>query len=185
MFNLRQLHSRSRLQRRACTGMTLIELMIAMVIGTIITGAVILTAMFINQSFSTVINYSELDRYSQNTMDTMSRDIRNSVLITPSSTNQITLTDTSSNITVYAWDSTTTAFTRSNSSSSKIMMTNCVYLSFNYFMRVPTNNLGFVPAGASTVKLVSVSWLCSRQVYGYGNRLNTESVQTANIVSRN
>jgi hypothetical protein len=68
-----------------------------------------------------------------------------------------------------------------------MMMTNCDYLSFNTYMRVPTTNFTFTPVGSSTnqTKLVSVSWRSSRQVYGFGNRLNTESVQTANIVSRN
>jgi hypothetical protein len=61
---------------------------------------------------------------------------------------------------------------------------NCDSFSFAYYQRNPTNNFTFVTTtNAAQIKLVSVSWRCSRQILG--SKLNTESVQTATVVVRN
>ena len=64
------------------------------------------------------------------------------------------------------------------------MLTNCDFLAFAYYKKTPTNNFDFVPTtDAGQVKLISVSWRCSRSILG--SKLNTESVQTARVVMRN
>jgi hypothetical protein len=67
------------------------------------------------------------------------------------------------------------------------MLTSCDSLIFSYFIRIPTNNLQFVSItnvmSTNQVKLINVSWRCSRSVMG--SKLNTESVQTAAIAMRN
>jgi hypothetical protein len=64
------------------------------------------------------------------------------------------------------------------------VLKNCDTFSLSYYQRNPTNNYGFVPTSStSQIKLVSVSWRCSRKVLGV--KLNTESVQTASVVMRN
>jgi hypothetical protein len=64
------------------------------------------------------------------------------------------------------------------------MLTSCDYLSFNGYQRNPTNNFQFLTASTpEQTKLISVSWRCSRKILGA--KVNTESVQTAQICIRN
>ena len=60
----------------ARSGMTLIELVVAVGIATIVFGAVGSLAMFTSRSFVAMGNYNDLDRNSRNALDRMSRDIR-------------------------------------------------------------------------------------------------------------
>jgi hypothetical protein len=64
------------------------------------------------------------------------------------------------------------------------LLTNCDFLSFQVYNRIPyTNSFDHFQAGvAENGKLISVTWVCSRTVVG--SKLNTESVQTAQIVIR-
>lgn len=181
---------------RAVRGWTLVEMMVAITAGLIVLAAFIAVTLTLNTSFVAVGNYSDLDKASRYTLDNLTRDIRSTAGVSSSSTTtSLTLTNTFSttNLITYAWDGSSNV-TRTVSTlagltigSPQVMLTSCDYLGFNYFIRIPTNNLQFISitntVSTNEIKLVSVSWKCSRTVLG--SKLNTESVQTANIVVRN
>ena len=173
--------------------MTLIEILVATTAGLIVMGAFVAITLNVNSMLKSAGNYGDLDGHSRNTLDMLSRDVRNASDVSVSSTpDELILTNTFSGTTLitYAWDGSnllTRTYETSTTNLSQIVLTNCNYLSFDYFIRVPTNNLQFIEItnalSTNEIKLVSVSWRCSRSVMGA--KLNTESVQTAQVVLRN
>lgn len=182
-MNLKSL-SPSRQWRRACRGMTLLEMMITLASGSVVMGSMMVTGGSVTNSVVAIANYNDLNKSSRNTLDTMTRDLRNTAAVTFLSTNLITVSNTiSGDITSYSW-STNETLTRTFNGSSTVMLRGCDQLFFTGFQRNPTNNLQFAQtATTSKIKLVSVSWHCSRKILGA--KLNTESVQTAQICIRN
>jgi len=84
----------------------------------------------------------------------------------------------------YAYDATARTLTRAKSGVSRILLKQCDRLNFSIGQR---NAVGgsydvYPAATPATCKVVNVSWICSRTIFGIKN--NTESVQTARIVIR-
>jgi hypothetical protein len=182
MLNQYSRLTRCRLASRQ--GFTLIETMISMITGSVILGSVLFTCCVSNSSMIAIGNYNNLNQASRNTLDIMSRDLRNTAVVTSLSSNQVTVSNTITGDTInYSWDGTN-AFTRTINGVRTVMLTGCDALFFNGYQRNPTNDLQFLPASTvSQVKLINVSWRCSRKVLGA--KLNTDSVQTAQICIRN
>lgn len=173
--------------------MTLVELMVAATAGLIVLGAFVAITLNVNTMMKSVGNYGDLDEHSRTTLDLLSRDVRNATAVSIASTvDELILTNTFSGTTIitYNWDGSNVLSRRyqtANTNLSQMVLTNCNYLAFDYFMRIPTNNLQFINITnavlTNEIKLVSVSWRCSRSIMGA--KLNTESVQTAQVVLRN
>ncbi|HEV2319068.1 MAG TPA: prepilin-type N-terminal cleavage/methylation domain-containing protein [Verrucomicrobiae bacterium] len=175
---------------RFSRGFTVVEMIVAMTAGMIVLGAITWTSITLSHSLAAVSNYYQLDAASRNTLDTMSRDIRNASDVTAFSSTNFTMTGINSQGTPYTftynWDGSNLwrTFAIGTSTYTYLMLSNCNFLAFSNFTRVPNSNFTFYAAsGADDTKLISVSWKCSRSVLGA--KLNTESVQTAKIVIRN
>lgn len=170
-------------------GMTLVELLVATAAGLIVMGAFVAVTMNVNSMVKATGNYADLDEYSRNTLDMLSRDVRNasSVNTASSSTNLILENTYTGKQITYTWDGSNLVTRAYGSASPQMVLTNCNYLDFDYFTRYPLNNLQFTDItnaiNPDEIKLVSVSWRCSRSILGI--KMNTESVQTAQIVLRN
>lgn len=164
--------------------MTLMEVVVSTGIATLyVAGVIILTNITLKQGLYAIGNYNDLNARSRTMLDYLSRDIRESVQLTSFSDNSITMTNSSGEAYTYTWDGSNKV-SRIYGGNTMLMMTNCDYLNFNAYQRNPTNNFNFVPTTTlSQMKLVDVSWRCSRSYLGA--KLNTESVQTARIVIRN
>ena len=174
--------SSSRRQQRA--GWTILETAIAMVCGSVVLGSMLVTGSMLNNTMVAVTNYNDLDQRSRNTLDVMSRDLRNTAVVTALTTSKVSVTNSLTGDTIsYVWDGSNT-LTRVVNGARTVMLTGCDTLVFQGFQRNPTNNLQFLSTSTpSQTKLVSVSWRCSRKILGA--KLNTESVQTAQICIRN
>jgi len=172
--------------------------MVALGIGSIIMAALMQTWLFTSRSFVAMGNYADLDAASRNTLDHMTRDIRQAKVFSPQyyAENYLVFTNLDRSYFGYVWDPRTKIVSRltgqydaANNNffnlQTNIMLTGCEYFSFRIWLRNPTNGFLF-PYTADKVavdtKLVDVSWKCSRRVL---NQFNTESVQTAKIVLRN
>lgn len=176
---------------RSEQGMSLVELLVATAAGLIVLGAFVVVTTDVNTMVKFTGNYADLDQYSRNTLDMLSRDVRNASSVNTASTSTDlilvnTYTVPATQI-VYSWDGSNVVTRTSGNGTAQMVLTNCNYLDFDYFTRVPQNNLQFIDITNAIwngeVKLVSVSWRCSRSVLGA--KMNTESVQTAQIVMRN
>lgn len=174
--------NRPRSQRRG--GWTLIEMMITVAVGTFVVGSLMTTGLTLTSTMAAIGNYCDLNSESRYALDVMSADLRNTAQVSSITNNSVTVSNVlTSDVISYVWDGSNTV-TRTFDGSSKVMLHNCDYLNFSGFQRNPTNNFQFLSASsASQVKLVSVNWRCSRQILGA--KLNTESIQTAQICIRN
>jgi hypothetical protein len=133
-------------------------------------------------------NYDDLDRLSTHTLDQFSHDVRNASSVTNNSDQAVTLVNSyEKSTTKYQIVGTSLVRTYLGSNGVSLVSTNlksCDIFQFSYYQRNPTNSFLFITnSSAAQVKLISVSWRCSRHVIN--STLNTESVQTANVVQRN
>ncbi|MBE0540644.1 MAG: prepilin-type N-terminal cleavage/methylation domain-containing protein [Verrucomicrobia bacterium] len=169
--------------RRA--GMSLLETMIAMSIAALVMAGVGSVTIFTARSFLAMGNYADLDDASRTALDVLSRDVRQARAVTAYSSHQITLLANDNSTLTYSYSPSTSQFTRKTATSTTVLLEQCDFLHFNVYQRNPSNNWTWYPvqSDVSTAKLIDVSWKCSRKILG--EKVNTESVQTAKIVIRN
>jgi hypothetical protein len=164
--------------------MTLIEMVVASGIGTLVLSAVAFLSMFSARSFAAMGNYGDLDRKSRNALDIMSKEVRQSRSLTSFSATKLVFVDNATNTLTYTYDATAHTLTRQKGTEKTVLLTGCDYLNFDISQRNPSNAFTFYPTtNASMAKLIDVSWKCSRTILG--SKVNTESVQTAKVVIRN
>ncbi len=173
-----------RPRRRA---FSLMEMLVALGISSILMATLMSLTLFCSRSFVAIGNYMDLNKASLNALDGLTRDIRGAYSLKTFATNQLVFLDVNSNQLTFAWSPVSGNLTRSLGGTSEVLLDNCDYLLFDISQRTPVTNgvMGFYTAtnNAALCKMVSVSWRCSRTILG--QKLNTESVQTAKIVMRN
>lgn len=163
---------------------TLVEVMVAVGISTIIFLAMGSLSLYSGRSFAALANYAELDNASRNTLDTMTRDIRQTEALTAFSSTSLTFRDFDSNTLRYVYNPDQRTLTRMKLNEVVVLLNECDSLNFAIFQRNPVGGTydQYPTATPGTCKLIHVSWVCSRTIFGA--RVNTESVQTAKIVIR-
>jgi len=175
-------HNRSRAR-----AFTLVEMMVAMGLGILVLSVVATLTMYTVRSFVAMGNYNDLERASSHALDTMTKEIRQSARLDSYATNRIQLSMlNSSQKLIYEYNPAARTLTQIKGSQRDVLLEQCDYLQFNISQRNPSNDFSFYPAPANRpdlVKLIDVSWKCSRKILG--QKLNTESVQTSKIVIRN
>jgi hypothetical protein len=175
--------------------MTLVEVLVASGISSLVLGMVVLLTIYGARSFVALGNYSALDQQSRLGIDQMTREIRQATAVTKydntnASSRFIIFTNATKAITVkYSWDSTSKKLLSKRSDEPdppKELLTGCDSWSFSLWNRFPSTNGTFqnAPSSPSVTKLVDMTWKCSRSAR-VGTLLNTETVQTAQIVLRN
>lgn len=193
--------------RRAMAGVTLVEVMIASGLGSLVLAIVASLSMYGARSSVALLNYTDLDGKSRHASDVVSRELRGAVAVTsyqsqPTNkfiTFQTVQTDPSNpallvtNAATLRWNSADRTLILSHQGQVFTALTECDRYDFQLFQRTPfvtTTNLLFYPATSTTgqldlslCKLVNMSWKCSRTILA--RKVNTESIQAAQIVLRN
>jgi len=166
---------------------TLVEIMVVVGISGILMAVVASLMVNGSRSLLAMTNYTELDRTSRNALDRLTRDIRQGKDVWYYSTNLILLNTVSNGWFYYYYDPnqrTLARYSSSNSGNPEVLLTDCDALKFRISQRNPSNDFTFYPAAnISVAKLIDVDWKCSREIRG--QKVNTESIQTAKIVIRN
>lgn len=179
-------------------GLTLVEVMIASALGSMVLACVGSLSIYGTRSSIALMNYTDLDAKSRYAADVISREMRNATAVTSLQTNGTirsieVLTLDAGRVTL-TWDanSRTLVLTRVGQAPFTAL-TECDRWDCGLFQRTPivtSTNLLFFPATNSTgtldlslCKLVNMSWKCSRTIMG--SKVNTESVQAAQLVLRN
>ena len=175
------------------SGMTIVEVMVAMGIGCVILAVVASVSLWSGRSFAAMANYTDLDNASRNALDTMTREIRQvqSLYSFSSNANQIELAllDSDGQPLYYRYNKPAQTLTRVKSGVATTLLRDCVSLNFNLYQRnnvSNTFNQYQVASGTNmimTTKVIQVNWICSRKLLPT-ELLNSESVQTAKIVIR-
>ena len=165
-------------------GFALSEALIAMGITSLLLLALCAFSMFSSRSFAAMFNYVDLDDANRLAMDQLTTDIRQCNAVTVCTANNLTLSDSSGTIT-YTYDAAARTLVRTkNGAEAKTLLKGCDTLTFAIGQRnVETGSYEVFPAtDAAHAKVVNIAWVCSRSLFG--NKENTESVQTARIVIR-
>ncbi len=166
-------------------------MLVASAVGGIVLAAVMALAFFSARSFAALTNYVELDNFSRNALDTMSREIRQSDGLVSGDDHQLTFqhrnpTNGQPFTVSYTYDPSTKQLVRhqSGTAEAKVLLQECDYLRFSIYQRNPIGGTydQYPTANPDTCKLVQLSWICSRNILG--KRANTESVQSAKVVIR-
>ena len=175
------------------SGMTLIEVMIAMAIGLVVLAAVGSLSLWSGESFAAMANYADLDNASRNALDRMTSDIRQvQGLISYTETNsqkELALLDSDGQPLYFRFDPTAGTLTKVKSGSSETLLRDCTTLNFHLYQRNNVSNtfnqyqVAEGTNAALTCKVIQVNWICSRKLLPT-ELINSESVQTAKIVIR-
>ena len=165
--------------------------MVATALGGLVIAAVMALMFFSARSFAALTNYVDLDNFSRNALDTMSREIRQADRLVSGDDHQLVFqhtnpTNGSAFNVSYTYDPDTKQLVRRQhgADESKILLQECDFLRFSIFQRNPINGTydQYPTADPDTCKLVQLSWICSRNILG--KKANTESVQSAKVVIR-
>jgi len=165
--------------------MTLVEVLVATAIGSMILVAAGSLMVYNSRSLAALTNYADLDRYSRTAVDKLSQDIRQATdLVSFTSTElQFNSSRGRSNIT-YTFNPDTRQLVRRSGNNREVLLQECDSLTFTVYGRNNVSNSWdqFVVTNAAGAKLIKLNWTCSRT--SLGQALNTESIQTAKIVMR-
>ena len=168
------------------SGFTLVELMMAAGVGSLVLAAMAMVFATSARSFATMGNYVSMNSSSRNALDRLTREIRRSgdlteFLSTPTAAHlQFRSFGATNSYVDYQWDADSRQLTErtTGSTATNVLLTECDELTFAMYKNsfAPTTD---VAAG----KAISVSWNCSRTILG--TKTTTEPIQQALIVIRN
>lgn len=176
--------------------MTLVEVMVALGLSSLLLATIMMIWLFGFRSYGAMFNYTDLSNQNRNAMDLISRDIREATLIVGfqnvGTTKWLELTNASGERIRYTWDGESrTLVCARNDEAPVTYLTGCERWDFQVSQRTPNTETSylFYPAtnidgiyDPSICKVVNMRWKCYRTLL---DRLNTESVQTAQVVLRN
>jgi hypothetical protein len=179
--------------------MTLLEMLVVTALSTVLMTVAGYLTVFSARSLQSIGNYSDLDAQSRMALDLVSREFRQGTALLAFQTNapnkSLTLTNANAGSTILLnWnsDARTLVLTLGNQ-VPRVLLTECDRWDFTLYSRAPnvssTNIMFYLATNGTGVldptqcKLINMSWKCSRKILG--NKINTESVQTAQIVLRN
>lgn len=185
-------------RRQAKAGVSLVEIMIAMAVGSLVMAAVSSLTMYAAKATTAMVNYTDLDNKSRYALDVISREIRQANAVLSFQTNlpvkSLTLTNSTQGAAItFTYDSNARTVVMSKTGQPDLTaLTECDHWDFSLYQRTPyitATNVLYYPAtntaGVLTVslcKLINLSWKCSRTIFA--QKVNTESVQAAQIVLR-
>jgi hypothetical protein len=184
--------------RRRESGLSLVEVMVATGLGSLVMICVAALTFYGARSSAALVNYNDLDSKSRYALDVISREFRQATAVTAlnnSAIKSITLTNAVQGLTsTLTWDRNTRTLVLERTGQPDLTaLTECDSWSVSLYQRTPlitatnvifypaTNSLGVVDL--TLCKLINMSWKCSRQIMA--QKVNTESVQAAQLVLRN
>ena len=170
---------------QSITGASVMELLVGLSIGLLVALAVGMLALYSGRSFVTMCHYVDMECDSRNTLDLMTRDVRQTIYLTSYETNKLTFMDYDGLPLVYTYSPTDKTLVRTKDNEApKVLLKGCASLDFSIYQRNPVGGTyDYYPtANPATAKLIQVRWTCARQICGVDAA--TESVHMAKIVMR-
>ena len=165
-------------------GLTLVEMLVAMGIGSIAMMSLASFSLYAGRSVVALANYADLESHSRMALDRMSQEIRQTRALTGFTSTSLTFTNSDGTTLSYVYDPTAKTLARLKDGQREVLLDECNYLQFGIYQRNPIGGSYDVypTAMASTAKLIQVTWGCSRSILGSG--VNSEVVQSSKIVIR-
>lgn len=174
--------SHSKTRERAA--FTLIEVMIATAVASIVGVIIAGFIMFSARSFASMANYTEMNQDSQLALDKMFKDIRQARQLTSYSSNSLTFLDVNSNSLKFKYSPSAGTLSRISGGQTTLLLSNCNTLEFWAYQPILISNSFYCyTAGVATnARVVQVTWSCSQKTLG---QKASEKVESAEIVMRN
>lgn len=175
---------KQRLARSRASGVALPEAVIAIAITAMVVLALVSFTMFSSRCFAALFNYVELNDENRVAMDRITSDVRQANRVVDYTSTRFVLEDHDGSTVVYIYSPDLMTLSRSQNGVSKVLLRGCENFKVTICQRNPiggTYNV-YPAATPATCKVVNVSWVCARSIFG--NKENSESVQTARIVIR-
>ena len=169
--------------RRA--GFTLVEVLVAMGIASLVLLTVYTLFFYSNQSLLSLINHVELERVNGRAVDRLSQQIRQVFQLTSYSPTNLTFVDFDGKSLQFIYDSKQRTLSRvKQGEGASVYLTDCDSLQFQVYQRTVQSGAMDVSSAAAgpDCKVVVVNWASSRNILG--TILNSENVQSAKIVIR-
>ena len=173
-----------RTGKNRAAGLTLVELMVGIALGSLLLMAVASMYLFSLKSFTSMSNYARLNARNRYASDIITRDIRSATAVTSATAEKLVLRLGGADLT-YNYDENAGTLTRSYLEEDEVLLDGVKSLSFSLYQR-PANGAAyeeFSVATATNAKLVGFQWECSRKVYG--TEKNSQSLQAAIVKLRN
>ncbi|MHC1765812.1 MAG: PilW family protein [Verrucomicrobiia bacterium] len=135
VFNITSTASKGRSR----SGAAIVDILVAAAVASMVLAAVGLLVVFGARSFAAMTNYVILDQRSRNTLDRMSREIRQCNRLLSSSTSHLEFEDADGGTLRYEYFSDTKRLVRSKDgvADSAPLLEGCSFLSFNIYQRNP------------------------------------------------
>ncbi|MBW8864006.1 MAG: prepilin-type N-terminal cleavage/methylation domain-containing protein, partial [Verrucomicrobia bacterium] len=129
-------------RRPKSSGFTLVEMMVAVGVGTAVVGALVMLSITTSWNYTATANYVQMDDQSRTALDKIGREIRNSTALLSFSTGspqtlQFTNANAGDNMKL-SYSHGTLTMTKPNQTST--LLTGCDSFSFSLFNRVPLVN---------------------------------------------
>jgi hypothetical protein len=180
---------------RAEAAMTLVELLIAMGLGTIVLVMIMAVMLFSSRSFAALVNYADLDNFSRAALDEITMEIRQADFLVSGSSTAMTLRYSNPTNSTQVWDVEYVYHPQDNilvrlpGGARRVLLEECDFLEFSFYKRTPVpGSFELIETGPSGVvtpaqcKAVQMRWVCSRRIMQQA--VNTESVQSARVIIR-
>lgn len=171
-------------KQRSAVGFTLIEMMVATGIGSMVIALIMGVSFYTGRSIASLTDSVHLSNDSRQVIDRMSQKIRQALAVTDYATNAITVNYLGTNLT-YAFLEDDRTMIEIENGTTNILLENCSSLRFDLFRRNPiTNSFDQFPAAdtLAEAKLVRVSWTC--ESIGVGKSTGSSELVSSKIVLR-
>ena len=167
------------------SGLTLVELMVAIAVTSLIVVVMLILAVSTGRSFVEMVNYVDLDHNNRMAMDIMTRDLRQVRGLETLTSNSLSFFDKDGQLLQYSYSPTDQTLVRLQGGEKVVVLEGCNKMQFAVYQRTPkSNSFDLYPVTQTTnTKVVSVTWNCTRKMFG--RTVNSEQAQTARIVIRN
>ena len=165
--------------------MTLVEMLVAIGVGSVVLMIVGTVFMTSNRMFSDLGNYVGIDRASQEVLERMTRDIRKSQNLVSFATNRIVFNfDGTTNLSYTYYPGARQLIRSITGQEDKCLLADCDSLQFAMYKNAPLpgGTMGTTTDPAQG-KCIRVTWKCSRTALGQTR--DSETVEQALIVIRN
>jgi prepilin-type N-terminal cleavage/methylation domain-containing protein len=161
---------------------TLVEMMVAMLIGAVVLTAIVSFYCFSITSFASMTNYADLNLKDRNACDLISRDLRSATSVLTADATTLSLSLPTTNVT-YTYNSANKTLTRIQGNDGRTLLRGITSLNWTLYSR-PTNGAAYnnfpVTSNVGLAKFVSLQWSCKRAVAKAES--DSESVQQLGLI---
>jgi hypothetical protein len=171
-------------RRSQSAGFTLIEVLIASGLGTLVLGVLLSASLYTNRTLYAMMDSSHLGSDSRYAIDRMSQKIRQAGAVTAYTTNSVSF-DYLGGALSYVYEPVSGTLLEVDHGNKRVLLQNCESLAFELYKRNPITNSfdQYSATGAiNEAKLVKVKWFC--KTIRAGRDAGSSEMISAKIVLR-